>query len=92
MSLADATLTGDAVMHDAPAVSDYGPIYGPILVGAAWLIGWATELPTPTVDAIDRFFIVGMHGAMFAVSMFGAYKTFAPGATRLWHTLRRRPR
>lgn len=85
------SLTGDtAVMHDHhSAAFEYGPIYGPFVVFGAWLLGQVTASPS-AIDALDRFFMVGMHGAMFSVAVFGAYKTFAPGATKLWQSLRRR--
>lgn len=87
----DTSLSGEpAVMQDHhSAAFEYGPIYGPFVVFGAWLLGQITTSPS-AIDTLDRFFMVGMHGAIFSVAVFGAYKTFAPGATKLWQRMRGR--
>lgn len=86
MSLTDTTLTGDAVMHDAPAVSDAGPVIGAGLVLFAWVANWGVTLEQ--LDALAQFVT---HSCFSIVAMVGAYKALSPGATKLWHALRRRP-
>lgn len=75
-------------MHDAPAVSaDAGPLIGTGLVLFAAIANWGV-----TLEHLDHVVQFVTHSCFAVVAVAGAYKVLSPGATKLWHELRRRTR
>ena len=85
-----STSLGDTKMHEA---ADIGPVFGPILVVGSWVVSVVASAFASIetrVDALDRFFEVGTHGAMFLTAMYGAYRLFGRILAKQWDQLRRR--
>lgn len=86
-SVSSSSLTGDnAVMqHDHAAVAEHGIVVGFLISLFASVGSWGLSMET-----LDRAFTLVTHASLCAVSLYGAWVTFAPKATKAWQRLRGR--
>lgn len=84
----NTSLTGEpAVMHtDHNAnVAEHGVIVGFLISLFASVGSWGLSM-----ESVDRAFLYVTHASLCAVSLYGAWVTFAPLTTKVWRRMRGR--